>query len=124
MMTGGRVKHHLVARLPHEKNTLIIAGYQASGTLGRFLKEGAEEVKLFGKYVPVRAEIAEISSLSAHADQREILEWISGFKKVPKQIFIVHGEANAAEGLRVRISDRFGIVPHIAKLGETVPLTR
>ena len=123
MLTGGRIKHHLAARLPHEINTVILVGYQASGTLGRFLREGADEAKLFGKYVPVRARIAEISSLSAHADQREILEWIAGFSRLPKEIFIVHGEANASEGLRVRISDQFGIVPHIAKLGETVTLS-
>lgn len=125
MMTGGRIKEHLVARLPRERNTVAIVGYQAAGTLGRFLKEGAEEVKLFGKYVPVRARIAEISSLSAHADQREILEWISGFKPAPKKVFIVHGEPNASEGLRVRLSDQLGVVApfiHVSKLGENVEL--
>lgn len=122
MLTGGRIKHHLAARLPDEKNTVILVGYQAAGTLGRFLQEGAEEAKLYGKYVPVRAQIAEISSLSAHADQSEILEWIAGFSRVPKQIFIVHGEPNASEGLRVRITDRFGVTPHIARQGETIHL--
>lgn len=122
MLTGGRVKHHLVARLPHEKNSVILVGFQAAGTLGRFLQEGAQEAKLFGKYVPVRAQIAEISSLSAHADQREILDWIGSFAQTPKRIFIIHGEANAAEGLRVRIGDTFGVAPHVAKLGETVYL--
>jgi metallo-beta-lactamase family protein len=123
MLTGGRIKRHLVARLPHEKNTVILVGYQAAGTLGRFLKEGAVEAKIFGKYIPVRARIAEISSLSAHADQHEILDWIGSFSKLPTQIFIVHGEANASEGLRVRIFDRFGITPHIAKFDETIELT-
>ncbi|MDR3608574.1 MAG: MBL fold metallo-hydrolase [Oligoflexia bacterium] len=123
MLTGGRILRHLEARLPDEKNTVILTGFQAAGTLGRFLKEGVEEAKIYGKYVPVRARIAEISSLSAHADQREILNWISGFSaRPPKRIFIVHGETNASEGLRVRITDRFNIAPHIAKLGETIEL--
>lgn len=122
MLTGGRIKHHLVARLPDPKNTVILVGYQAAGTLGRFLKEGATEVKLFGAYVPVKARVTEVSTLSAHADQYEILDWIGAFKKTPKQIFIVHGEPHAAEGLRVRIADRFGLVPHIAKLDETINL--
>ena len=73
MLTGGRIRRHLAARLPHDKNSVVLVGYQASATLGRYLKEGAQEVKLFGKYVPVRAEISEISALSAHADQQEIL---------------------------------------------------
>ncbi len=124
MLTGGRVKHHLVARLPQERNTVILVGYQAAGTLGRFLKEGAVEAKIFGKYVPVRAQISEISSLSAHADQHEILEWMSSFQTLPSQIFIVHGEPNASEGLRVRIADQFGISAHIAKLGERVEMLK
>ncbi len=119
MLTGGRVLQHLMARLPDKRNTVVLAGYQAAGTLGRFLREGATEAKLFGTYVPARAEIAEISSLSAHADQKEILNWISNFEKPPQRTFLVHGEPNASEGLRVRLRDRFGIIAHIAKMGET-----
>jgi metallo-beta-lactamase family protein len=75
-----------------------------------------------GAYVPVNAQISTITSLSAHADQLEILGWLSGFSKFPKQIFLVHGEANALEGLRVRIKDAYKVEPHIAKLSETVAL--
>lgn len=122
MLTGGRVLQHLVSRLPDKRSTVVLVGYQAVGTLGRFLREGASEAKIFGKYVPVRAEITELSSLSAHADQTEILDWISLFEKKPSQIFLVHGEPHASEGLRGRIQDRFQIASHVAKLGETVEL--
>lgn len=122
MLTGGRIRQHLMTRLPDARNTVVLVGYQAAGTLGRFLQEGASEAKIYGQYIPVRAKITSISSLSAHADQREILDWISAFRHKPKQIFIVHGEEHAAEGLRVRISDQFGIVPHIAKLNESVEI--
>ncbi|HTL12823.1 MAG TPA: MBL fold metallo-hydrolase [Bdellovibrionota bacterium] len=121
MLTGGRIQQHLMSRLPQGKNTVVLVGYQAAGTLGRFLKEGVEEAKIFGRYIPVRARITEISSLSAHADQSEILEWLGGFTSPPKRIFLVHGETGALEGLRVRVTDRLGTVPHIARLGETVP---
>lgn len=120
MLTGGRVLRHLVARLPDKRCTIALVGFQAAGTLGRFLREGANEVKIHGEYIPVVAQIADISSLSAHADQHEILSWMAGFKRQPEQIFIVHGEPHSAEGLRVRIQDRFHLSAHIAKIGETV----
>lgn len=122
MLSGGRIKRHLLARLPDSRNTVVLVGFQAAGTLGRFLREGAQETKMFGVYIPVRAAIAEISTLSAHADQSEILEWISEFSRPPKKIFIVHGEPHASEGLRVRIADRFAIPTHIAHLGDQCEL--
>jgi metallo-beta-lactamase family protein len=122
MLTGGRIKHHLESRLSNKRNTVILTGYQAAGTLGRMLREGAQEAKLFGKYVPVRARITEISSLSAHADQFEILEWLGEFAETPKKIFLVHGEPNATEALRVRITDRFHLTPVTAAMGATYDL--
>ena len=120
MLTGGRIRHHLMTRISDSKNSIILVGFQAAGTLGRHLREGASEIKLYGKYLPVKAKIFEISSLSAHADQHEIISWISGFQHKPTQIFLVHGEPNASEGLRVRITDTFKIPVHIAKLNEKV----
>lgn len=122
MLTGGRIKHHLESRLPNAKNTVILTGYQAAGTLGRMLKEGTEEAKLFGAYVPVRARIADVSSLSAHADQKELLQWLSEFGTFPKRIFLVHGEPNATEALRVRITDQFHQVASIPGLGQSYDL--
>lgn len=122
MLTGGRIRQHLLTRLPDSRNTIVMVGYQAAGTLGRFLQDGANEAKIYGQYIPVKAQITSVSSLSAHADQHEILHWISAFKHQPKRIFIVHGEEHSAEGLRVRISDHLGIIPHVAKLNETVEI--
>jgi metallo-beta-lactamase family protein len=108
MAAGGRVLQHLAQRLPEEKNTVLLVGFQALGTRGRLLKEGASEVKIYGEYIPVRAEITEIPLLSAHADQREILGWLRQFKEPPQKTFIVHGEPQASDVLRVRIKDSLG----------------
>lgn len=123
MLNGGRIKRHVAAKIQNRATSIVLAGFQAAGTPGRFLKEGATEIKLFGSYLNVAAQIYEISSLSAHADQHEILSWIEAFRTKPKAVFIVHGEANAAEGLRVRITDKFHIPVHIAKLNETVEIS-
>jgi metallo-beta-lactamase family protein len=122
MLTGGRVLHHLLARISDERNTIALVGYQAAGTRGRRLLDGTRELKIFGKTIPVRAQIIEIPTLSAHADQGEIINWIAGFKKKPKQIFLVHGERQCCEGLRSRIRVQFKIESHIAILGETIEL--
>jgi metallo-beta-lactamase family protein len=108
MLTGGRVLHHLEHRLPDDRNTVLLVGYQAQGTRGRLLKEGASEVKIHGRYVPVRASIREISELSAHADQNEILSWLRGFTRPPKTVFINHGEPQASDALRTKIRDVLG----------------
>lgn len=105
MVTGGRVLHHLEKRLSDPRNTVLLAGYQAPGTRGRLLADSAPEIKMFGTYIPVKARIETISSLSAHADQGEILSWLKGFKTPPKKTFIVHGELQAANALRIKIQD-------------------
>jgi metallo-beta-lactamase family protein len=122
MVSGGRILHHLSKRLSDSKNTLLLTGYQAAGTRGRLLQDGVSELKIHGQYMPVRAQIEEISTLSAHADQREILSWLRNFKSPPKKVFIVHGEPQASDVLRVRIQDALGWECHIPKFLESVEL--
>jgi metallo-beta-lactamase family protein len=108
MATGGRILHHLRKRLPDERNTVIFAGFQAMGTRGRRLVDGAQEVKIYGEFVPVRARIERLENLSAHADSYEILRWLGGFKRAPEKVFLVHGEPGAQEALKEKIIDKFG----------------
>lgn len=103
MATGGRVLHHIAAFASDHRNTLLFSGFQAAGTRGRKLLEGAREVKVFGQWIPVNAEVAELPMLSAHADSDELLRWLSGFRRPPRRVFIVHGEPEASEALRERI---------------------
>ena len=103
MATGGRVLHHLKAFGPDPRSTILFAGYQAAGTRGRRLLRGKREVKIHGRWIPIEAEVADLSQLSAHADADELMRWLSGFKRAPERAFIVHGEPEAAEALRVRI---------------------
>jgi metallo-beta-lactamase family protein len=104
MATGGRVLHHLKAFAPESKNTILFCGYQPPGTRGRAMLNGAEDIKIYGEWLPVHAEIAELPMLSAHGDANELMRWISGFKQPPSKVFIVHGEPEASEVLRVRIN--------------------
>ena len=103
MATGGRVLHHIAAFAPDHRNTLLFSGFQAAGTRGRKLLEGAREVKAYGQWIPVNAEVTELPMLSAHADSDELLHWLSGFQQPPKRVFIVHGEPEASEALRERV---------------------
>ncbi|MFT3802441.1 MAG: MBL fold metallo-hydrolase [Burkholderiaceae bacterium] len=108
MATGGRVLHHIAAFAPDHRNTLLFSGFQAAGTRGRKLLDGARETKMFGQWVPVNAEVAELPMLSAHADSDELMRWLSGFRRPPRQVFIVHGEPQASEALRERILRELG----------------
>src|SRR6185503_2538436 len=108
MATGGRVLHHLRAGLPDSRNTVLFAGYQAVGTRGRSLVDGATVVKIHGQMVPVHARIARIESMSAHADSHEIHRWLGGFTKPPRTTFIVHGEPPAMEALQASIEQKLG----------------
>jgi metallo-beta-lactamase family protein len=103
MATGGRVLHHIKAFGPEAKNTILFAGYQAVGTRGARLLAGERELKMFGQWIPIRAEIANLPELSAHADADELIRWLSDFKRPPRRTFIVHGEPAASDALRVRI---------------------
>ena len=108
MLTGGRVLHHLKAFGQDSRNTILFSGYQAGGTRGEKLLNGAESVKMFGQWFPIRAEIASLPALSAHADSDEILKWLSGFKHAPARTFVVHGEPKASDALRMRIGEELG----------------
>ncbi|HEX7090601.1 MAG TPA: MBL fold metallo-hydrolase [Longimicrobiales bacterium] len=108
MATGGRVLHHLKAFAPDPRNTILLTGYQAAGTRGASIAAGAGAVKIHGEYVPIRAEVAAIHGLSAHADRDEILDWLAGFRTPPRRTFITHGEPVPADALRHAIEERFG----------------
>jgi metallo-beta-lactamase family protein len=105
MATGGRIVHHLKYYAPDHKNTVLFAGFQAGGTRGAAMIAGADSVKIHGQYVPVRAEVANLDMLSAHADASEILGWLRHFEAPPKMTFITHGEPDAADALRRRIEE-------------------
>ncbi len=107
MATGGRVLHHLKAYAPDARNTILFAGFQAAGTRGASLVGGADAVKIHGEYVPVRAEVANLDTLSAHADRAQLLAWI-GQLKAPRRVFVTHGEPVAADALRLAIAERHG----------------
>ena len=121
MATGGRVLHHIKAYGPDRRNTILFSGYQAAGTRGRTMMEGAREVKIHGQWIPIHAEVANLPMLSAHADADEILRWLSGFKRPPKKTFIVHGEPHASDALRLRIQDKLGwtcVIPEMMERHE------
>lgn len=113
MATGGRVVHHLACRLPDRRNTVLLAGFQAEGTRGRALLNGAKKVKMHGQFIPVRAEIASISGLSAHGDQSDLMRWLATFRVAPKRTFLVHGEDAGLAGLKTQIEKRLGWATHI-----------
>ena len=108
MITGGRVLTYLEQYIDRPETAVLLAGYQAEGTRGRQLLEGNTEIKINGKYCAVKAKIYNIQSLSAHADQSELLDWMNDIKKAPKETFIVHGEAQVADKFRVKIKDHLG----------------
>jgi metallo-beta-lactamase family protein len=108
MATGGRVLHHMAAALPDPKNTVLFVGYQAAGTRGRALVDGAREVKIHGQFVAVNARIAKNDSMSAHADRNEIIRWLETLPTAPGRLCLVHGEPGPMDALKGRIADRFG----------------
>jgi len=122
MATGGRVVHHLRTLLPDPINTVLLAGFQAPGTRGEALQAGAESVKIFGEYVPVRAEVKELQSMSAHADYAELIQWLSELKVAPKRVFITHGEISAAHAFRAHLDKNFGWDAEIPEYLQTVRL--
>ena len=120
MATGGRILHHLKLRLPDARNTVLFVGYQAAGTRGRRLVEGESEVKIHGEWVPVKARVAQISGLSAHADAEELMLWLSRREREPSQVVVVHGEPAAQEALAQRLRERLGWDPVMPALGDTI----
>jgi metallo-beta-lactamase family protein len=117
------VLHHLRHQLPDPRNTVLLVGYQAYGTRGRTLLEGARALKMFGQYVPVRAEVVDLQGFSVHADADELLGWLGRLEQPPSLCLVNHGEQRSAETLRDRIDDELGwtaVVPHD---GERVVVT-
>ncbi len=126
MATGGRIVHHLAQRGPDPKNALLFAGFQAAGTRGQALLNGAEGVKIHGQWVPIRAERLRLDSISAHADAGELLDWLATMVanggSGPSRVYINHGEPAASDALRVRIRDRFGWEAEVARPDQRVEL--
>lgn len=111
MCEAGRIRHHLKHNLWDSRNSIVFVGYQAEGTLGRMLVEGAKEVKLFGEPIMVGAEIYNLEGFSGHADQKGLLDWLGGFQKEPKHIFLVHGETQSKIDFAAKVKEVFGYEP-------------
>lgn len=108
MCTGGRIKHHLVNNISRPESTIMFVGYQAVGTLGRRIVDGEKQVRILGKEYPVRARVVQINGFSAHADRDELLKWLSGLKKPPRRVFVVHGEPESAQNFGQYIMQKTG----------------
>lgn len=122
MITGGRVLSYLERYIGLPETTVIIVGYQAEGTRGRKLLEGATEIKIYGKYYPVLAKILQIEGLSAHGDQNDLLNWLSDLKKKPEKVFLVHGENQPADELRIKINEKYGFDCAVPLMGQEIEL--
>ncbi len=122
MLSGGRVLHHLKAFAPNERNTILLSGYQAAGTRGDALMNGATEIKIHGEYVDVKAQVKILNNISAHADYKELIEWFKNSKINPKRVFIAHGEPAAADELRRRLEETFKWNCYVPSLNEKIHL--
>jgi metallo-beta-lactamase family protein len=120
MVTGGRVLHHLAQRLGDARNAVILGGFQAEGTRGRALQDGAKTLSLFGQTVPVLAEILEMGQFSAHAGKSELLRWLTALQVPPKQVYLTHGEPVAAQSLQQAITEKFRWKASVARYLDTV----
>lgn len=118
MVTGGRVLTYLQLMIDDSNTTILLVGYQAEGTRGRQLLDGAHEIRFFGKYYPVKAKIKSIESLSAHADQIDLLNWVNKIKNIPEKVYLVHGEPSTLDAFRVKISDTYNWNVSIPKLND------
>ncbi len=118
MATGGRVLTYMLQYLPNPSATMLLAGYQAEGTRGRDLLDGAKEIKIYGKFFPVRATVESITGLSAHADQGELIAWLSALKTKPANIFLIHGETDALQAIQAKIKEVYNWDATIPKLNE------
>ncbi len=122
MATGGRVVHHLAHQLPDPRNCVVLTGYQALGTRGRQLLDGARQVKIHGRYVPVRAEVVDLPDFSVHADAAEVLAWLAAAPEPPEIVYVVHGEPASSAALAARITDELGWCAVVPRPGERVRL--
>ncbi|MBV8468216.1 MAG: MBL fold metallo-hydrolase, partial [Burkholderiales bacterium] len=117
-----RVLHHLKAFAPDPRNAIVFTGFQAGGTRGAAILGGASHVRVYGEDVPIRAQVHNIASFSAHADEAEMMAWLSGFEKPPRKTFIVHGEPDAADSLRRHIEQELSWTVHVPAYLESVEL--
>ena len=122
MMTGGRILSYMERYVGKPETTIIVVGYQAEGTRGRKMMDGAEEIKIYGKYYPVKAKILELEGLSAHGDQKDLLNWLSDLEEKPKKVFLVHGENIAADELRLKIAETYKFDVSVPFLGQIVEI--
>lgn len=122
MATGGRIVHHLKAFASDERNTIVLTGFQAGGTRGAAIEAGAEMLKIHGQYIPLRAEVASLRNLSAHADAAELIDWLRGFARPPRRTFITHGEPASADALRLKIEETLRWDCTVPEYRETVLL--
>ena len=122
MVTGGRVLTYLQQFIDEPTTTVLLVGFQAEGTRGRQLQDGANEIRFFGKYYPVKATIRHIESLSAHADQNDLLDWMSDIKNIPENVFLIHGEPCSSDALRVKLKHVYNWNSSVPKLGDVVTL--
>ena len=122
MCTGGRVKHHLINFLPDPKNHVVFVGFQVKGTLGRRIVDGAKKVRIYGRIVPVRAQIHTLGGFSAHADQGDLMYWLRNFGHSPREVFIVHGDNDNRLALDIRIRNELQLSTNLPKLFEEYEL--
>ncbi|MDD5094421.1 MAG: MBL fold metallo-hydrolase [Dehalococcoidia bacterium] len=108
MITGGRIKHHLVANITRPESTIVFVGYQAAGTLGREILDGAKKVRILGQIYPVKAKVVQVSGLSAHADRDDLVRWLSGLKKPPRHVFVTHGDADVVQEFGEFLKEKTG----------------
>ncbi|MDO8578144.1 MAG: MBL fold metallo-hydrolase [Dehalococcoidales bacterium] len=122
MATGGRIKHHLVNNISRPDSTILFVGYQAADTLGRQIVDGAKEVRILGQMYPVQAKIVYANSFSGHSDRDGLLQWLSGFKRAPKHLFVTHGEAASAENFATLVRDKKGWAVTVPEYKDSVVL--
>ncbi len=122
MATGGRILHHLEHRGADPRNALLLSGYQAEGTRGRQIVEGARSVKLHGRFINLGAEVIELGGLSGHADQQGLLDWLATAPRPPRRLFLNHGEPAAARALAEAVTERLGWPVTVAHQGQSVSL--
>lgn len=124
MLTGGRVLHHLARLAPSPKNLVVLVGYQAVGTKGRYIFDGGRDLRMHGQDVPLRADVLPLAGLSAHADADELMRWVRTAPRPPKHVFVTHGEAESAAIFASRLAQELDVQAHVPKMGEVFDLDR
>ena len=122
MATGGRILHHLKAFAPDPRNTIMITGYQVPGTRGASIIAGERQIRIYGEWVAINAQVANLAMLSAHADADELIRWAKGFTAPPRRVFVVHGEPQPADTLRRRLDRELGWQATVPRAGEVFDL--